>query len=103
VLKDETVSDVSFEASACAICTASASVMTEVLKGKSKTEIEALWDTFHLVVNGESTGLRPDAPPGDMAAFSGVSDYPVRIKCAVLPWRTMLAALGDEGKPVTTE
>ena len=103
LVQNETITDAAFEASACAICTASASVMTEVLKEKSRTEVEGLWDTFRLVVNGDDTGLTPDALRGEIAAFSGVSDYPVRIKCALLPWRTMLAALGDESDPVTTE
>jgi len=102
-VQNQTVEDAAFEASACAICTASASVMTEVVKGKSKTEIEGLSETFRLVVNGEHAALHPDALPGDTAAFLGVSDYPVRIKCAVLPWRTMLAALAGEGGAVTTE
>lgn len=103
MVEEGRVVDAAFEARACAICTASASVMTETAKGRPAARLEGLFDTFRAVVGGEPTAPGAAAPPGDIAAFSGVSDYPVRIKCALLPWRTMLGALEGRDESVTTE
>ena len=89
------VKDISFQGAGCAISTASASLLTESLKGKTLAQAEALFESFHDLV----TGLEPDqAPLGKLAVFSGVCDYPTRVKCATLPWHTLRAALAEDGK-----
>lgn len=99
----ERVTDIHFEGSGCAISTASASLMTEALKGKTVTEAQALFEKFHRLVTGEA--VDPDTPPelGKLEAFAGVSEFPVRVKCASLAWHTMIAALEGKDEPVTTE
>jgi nitrogen fixation NifU-like protein len=102
-LEHDRVKNVSFQGSGCAISTASASVMTESVKGKTLAEVETLFEVFHNLV----TGKPPDGgtPPelGKLAVFSGVSVFPVRVKCATLAWHTLHAALQDKGEPVSTE
>ncbi len=96
------VKDISFEGSGCAISTASASLLTESLKGKSLEDAEALFESFHNLV----TGLEPaHAGPklGKLAVFSGVCDYPTRVKCATLAWHTLHAAIKGEAEKVSTE
>jgi nitrogen fixation NifU-like protein len=100
-LEGDVVKDVAFEGGGCAISTASASMMTEALKGKSLAEARALFKRFHAVVKGEDTGEGPDL--GKLEVFSGVSQYPVRVKCATLAWHTLDAALQNRGGTVTTE
>ncbi|HSB08007.1 MAG TPA: SUF system NifU family Fe-S cluster assembly protein [Blastocatellia bacterium] len=96
------VSDVSFEGSGCAISTASASIMTETLKGKTRAEAEALFQTFHDLVTGRERKL--DSPElGKLAVFSGVSEFPIRVKCATLSWHTLRAALSGKEAVVSTE
>jgi nitrogen fixation NifU-like protein len=94
---DDTIADVRFTASGCAVSRASASIMTQAVKGKSREEVEQLFVKFHELVTGQH---KPDAKEskalGEMAAFSGVSRFPVRVKCASMPWHTLQAALrGD--------
>ena len=92
-MEDGVVKDISFEGSGCAISKASASMMTQSVKGKTKEEAEALFDEFHRMVMGE---LDEEATPnhlGRLTIFAGVRDYPARVKCASLPWHTMHAAL----------
>jgi nitrogen fixation NifU-like protein len=103
LVKKDTIEDAAFEGSACAICTASASVMTEVLKGKTTAEAEKTSREFRDIVTGEQSEERGPTGPGDLTAFVGVREFPVRVKCAVLPWHTMLAALKNESESVTTE
>ncbi len=102
-LDGDTIRDVSFQGAGCAIHTASASMMTGALKGKSLEEANRLFGTFHEML----TGGRPDsANPeelGKLAVFSGVCKYPVRVKCATLAWHTFQAAVKGEGEPVSTE
>jgi nitrogen fixation protein NifU and related proteins len=102
-LADERVKSVSFQGSGCAISTASASVMTESVKGKTLAEVEALFGVFHNLVTGKPPdgGTAPDL--GKLAVFSGVSEFPVRVKCATLAWHTLHAALQDKGETVSTE
>ena len=102
-LEDERVKNVSFQGSGCAISTASASVMTESVKGKTLAEVEALFDSFHQMVTGKppATGNAPDL--GKLAVFSGVSEFPARVKCATLAWHTLHAALHGAGETVSTE
>jgi nitrogen fixation protein NifU and related proteins len=94
------VEDVRFEGVGCAISVASASLMTEAVKGKSMHEIEHLFDQFHhLVTEGKETEMNI----GKLAVFSGVAEFPVRVKCATLAWHTLKAALADNHDLVTTE
>ncbi len=101
-LEGDVVRDISFQGAGCAISTASASLLTEALKGKTLADAEALFESFHDLV----TGLQPEHEEpklGKLAAFSGVCDYPTRVKCATLAWHTLRAALKGEGKTVSTE
>jgi nitrogen fixation protein NifU and related proteins len=101
-LDGDVVKDVSFQGHGCAISTASASVMTETLKGKTRAQVEELFRTFHELV----TGKAPDADRdrlGKLAVFSGVSEFPVRVKCATLCWHTARAAMEGREEPVSTE
>jgi len=101
-LENDTVQDVAFQGSGCAISKASASMMTQAVKGKSKAEAEKLFATFHkLVTEGDANGDKADL--GKLAVFSGVSEFPVRVKCATLAWHTMKAALEGEQEAVSTE
>jgi len=97
-----TISDVSFTGSGCAISKASASVMSSTVKGKSKEEADRLFETFHKLVTGEQSGLSV-ADLGRLAAFSGVSEFPARVKCATLAWHTLRTALEGKQEKVTTE
>ncbi len=96
------VDEVRFEGSGCAISTASASLMTEAIKGKTIEEIEAVFHEFQQMVTetGEATE-HPDL--GDLEVLGGVREYPVRIKCATLPWHTLQAALQGAEEKVSTE
>jgi nitrogen fixation NifU-like protein len=98
----DSIQDIAFQGSGCAISKASASMMTQALKGKSKAEAKELFDTFHkLVTTGESNGGRDDI--GKLAVFSGVSEFPVRVKCATLAWHTLQAALEGKQEKISTE
>ena len=91
-----------FEGSGCAISKASASVMTGAVKGKTPAEIDTLFDRFHrLVTEGPAPG--DEEALGKLAVFSGVHDYPTRVKCASLAWHALRAALAGQGVPVSTE
>ncbi|MCX5761361.1 MAG: SUF system NifU family Fe-S cluster assembly protein [Gemmatimonadetes bacterium] len=103
-LDGEQIADVSFQGSGCAISKASASLMTAAIKGKSKAEVEQLFQKFHGVV----TGKHPEdaASLGSLKALGGVSRFPLRVKCASLAWHAMHAALEQDGVPpdaVSTE
>lgn len=103
-LEGDVLEDVGFRGSGCAISTASASIMTESLKGRTRTEAETLFERFHDLItgsNGESDG--PRAELGKLAVFSGVREFPVRVKCATLPWHTLKAALDGAETTVSTE
>jgi nitrogen fixation NifU-like protein len=93
-LDGEIISDLSFQGLGCAISRASASLMTGALKGKSRREAEELFQRFHRLVTGESMASDDTKETlGKLAVFSGVSEYPSRVKCASLPWHTLKAAL----------
>jgi|SRR5262249_36601746 len=94
------VKDVSFEGSGCAISKAAASMMTVATKGKSRQEIEALFDEFHRMVTGDLDEENTPNQLGRLKIFAGVREFPVRVKCATLPWHTLRAALNDE--PITS-
>jgi nitrogen fixation protein NifU and related proteins len=102
-LENDIVKDISFEGSGCAISTASASMMTESLKGKTKAEAEALFHRFHEFVTGKSEPAQEAPELGKLAVFSGVWQFPVRIKCATLSWHTLRAALESQESAVSTE
>ena len=95
----ETIRDISFVGSGCAISTAAASLMTEALRGKTTAEARALFAAFHEMLTGSG------APQGldKLAVFAGVREFPVRVKCATLAWHTMRAALDKKQELVTTE
>jgi len=99
---DGTIRDVSFTGSGCAISKASASVMSSTVKGKTAEEAQSLFDTFHRLVTGDMSGLSA-ADLGRLAAFSGVSEFPARVKCATLAWHTLRTALDGQEDKVTTE
>ena len=103
-VKDDRIVEISFEGSGCAISTASASLMTEALKGRTLEDARKVFRSFHSVVTGKpGAGLEDDNSALKLAVFNGVSDYPIRVKCATLPWHTLQAALSDQADPITTE
>jgi nitrogen fixation NifU-like protein len=102
-MEGDTVADVSFQGSGCAISKSSASVMSALIKGKSRVEAIELFEKFHHLVRGEIKDPEQILEMGKLAAFSGVSEYPARVKCAILPWHTMKSALLSEDKSVSTE
>jgi nitrogen fixation NifU-like protein len=98
----DVVKDVSFQGSGCAISKASASLMTQALKGKSKDEAEKLFTRFHELVTGKTQNGDTEQL-GKLVVFSGVSEFPVRVKCASLAWHAMKAALEGEAEQISTE
>lgn len=94
------INDVKFEGTGCAISVASASLMTEVIKGKTLSEVEKLFNHFHFLV---TEGKEPEDEVGKLAVFSGVAEFPVRVKCATLSWHTLKAALANDQHTVSTE
>jgi len=102
-LEGDLLKDVRFRGAGCAISTASASMMTERVKGKTRDETEAIFEKFHDLLTRE-TGTASEGPAlGKLEVFSGVREYPVRIKCATLPWHTLKAALNGDAETVSTE
>jgi nitrogen fixation NifU-like protein len=101
-VEDDVITDVAFQGVGCAISRASASMMTQSIKGKSLEEANGIFDAFHQMIT------HPDVEPdfdmlGDLETLAGVNEYPTRIKCAILAWHTMRSALKDNGGTVTTE
>lgn len=99
-IQDGSIRDISFEGAGCAISKASASMMTQSLRGKSSGEAEALFSKFHELVTGNSTSTDEI---GKLAVFAGVSEFPIRVKCATLAWHALRAALRGEQEAVSTE
>ncbi|MDG2335727.1 MAG: SUF system NifU family Fe-S cluster assembly protein [Myxococcota bacterium] len=102
-LEGERVKDVAFQGTGCAISVASASLMTDFVQGKSLDEVESKFEDFHEMVTSE-----PDSPVqtpdiGKLAVFSGVREFPMRVKCATLAWHTLRAALQQDGSTAKTE
>ncbi len=98
----EKIQDVGFQGSGCAISKASASMMTQSVKGKTLAEAEKIFEQFHKLVTGaERNGNREEL--GKLAVFSGVSEFPVRVKCATLAWHTLHAALEGKQETISTE
>ncbi len=102
-LDGDRVSDVAFEGTGCAISTASASMMTEALKGKTLEQVQQLFEKFHALVTGRLEDPQAGPELGKLEAFAGVSHYPVRVKCATLAWHTLEAALEQHSGVVSTE
>ena len=101
-LENETVRDVSFLGSGCAISKASASMMTSAVKGKTVQEVKGLFEIFHRVVSGQ--GSAEDLEKlGSLKSLAGVSEFPARVKCASLAWHTLKAGLEGQSAPVKTE
>ena len=100
-----TIREASFQGNGCAISTASASMMTEALKGKTLEEAERLFGLFHeLLTSPRGAPAEAEETLGKLAAFEGVREFPVRVKCATLPWHTFRAAAqGKQDEPVRTE
>jgi nitrogen fixation protein NifU and related proteins len=99
LLDGEIIKDVSFLGSGCCISKASASLLTENLKGKTKAEVQKIFDQVHqMVTTGEVKG-----DVGKLAVFAGVYKFPARVKCAILAWHAVKAALSGSGEPVSTE
>jgi nitrogen fixation NifU-like protein len=101
-LDGDQIRDVSFTGNGCAISKASASVMTSTVKGKRTDEAQRMFEIFHKLVTGENAGLS-EAELGRLAAFSGVSEFPARVKCATLAWHTLNSALDGQEEVVSTE
>ncbi len=100
-VRDGVVEDISFQGEGCAISTASASIMTETLKGKTLEEAKHLFEEFHELVTTDD--VEPAEDLGKLGVLAGVRDYPTRVKCATLVWHTLQAALDEQGEAVTTE
>ena len=101
-LEGDAVKEIAFEGSGCAISKAAASMMTQAVKGKSKEQAENLFQEFHSMVTGELNEETEANSLGNLKIFAGVREFPVRVKCATLPWHTMHAALNKENQ-VSTE
>jgi nitrogen fixation NifU-like protein len=102
-VRDQHVVEVAFQGLGCAISKASASLMTEGVKGKTFADVETLYQAFHDMVTGQPGQQIDSDRLGKLAVFAGVCEFPVRVKCATLPWRTLQAALKDQKSVATTE
>jgi len=102
-LENDVIRDISFQGSGCAISKASASMMTASLKGKTTAEAEGLFETFHKMVTADLSTTFDPLEVGKLAAFAGVREFPVRVKCATLAWHTLHAALEGKEEKVSTE
>jgi nitrogen fixation protein NifU and related proteins len=102
-MEGERIQDIAFQGSGCAISKASASMMTQSLKGKTRSEAARLFERFHQVVTGRAKANGDSAELGKLAVFSGVSEFPTRVKCAILAWHTLQAALEGKQESVSTE
>jgi len=97
VVSNDRIDDIRFTSAGCAVSRASASIMTQSVKGKSRAEVEELFATFHGLVTGKMHPSEQEARAlGQMAAFSGVARFPIRVKCASMPWHTLQAALRSD-------
>ena len=100
---DGVVKDAAFQGSGCAISTASASLMTEGVKGRRLGEVEKMFEGFHRLLTSDPASPAEGEGLGKLAVFSGVREFPVRVKCATLAWHTLRAALHGSTVPATTE
>ena len=102
-LDGDVIREIGFQGSGCAISQASASLMTAAVQGKTRAEADRLFHTFHDMVTGGPDAPADAATLGKLAAFAGVRQFPARVKCAILSWHTLHAALAEEPTPVSTE
>jgi nitrogen fixation NifU-like protein len=102
-IQGDVIREIGFQGSGCAISKASASMMTDSVKGKTTGEAQNLFEKFHHLVTGEGGEVGDPSDLGKLAVFSGVSEFPVRVKCASLPWHTLRAAFEGKGETVSTE
>lgn len=102
-LENDVLEDIHFSGAGCAISTASASLMTEILKGKTPEEADTIFHQLQGLVTGKSVGEEELEQLGRLAALAGVSKFPMRVKCATLPWHTLQAAIHNPNETVTTE
>lgn len=100
LLENDVIRDVTFQGEGCAISKASASIMTEMLKGKTRQEAIAVFDKFHAMI---TTGTPSLDDLGKLGVFAGVNKFPARVKCAILPWRAIAATLEGSENVVSTE
>jgi nitrogen fixation NifU-like protein len=99
---DHVILDASFQGQGCAISTASVSLMTEIIKGKTEAEADTLFHQFHAITTGKSEEIKLEAI-GKLAVLAGVREYPARVKCATLAWHTLDAALKNQSTSISTE
>lgn len=99
IMENEMIKDISFQGSGCAISKASASILTDSLKGKSAADVAALFGKVHDMVTTGKAG----SDMGKLAVFAGVHKFPARVKCAILPWHAVVSAIQGSAEPVTTE
>ena len=100
IMDGDLIKDIGFQGSGCAISKASASLLTEYVKGKSQAEVKALFEKVHDMI---TTGKVSDTGLGKLSVFAGVHKFPARVKCAILPWHAIVAAVEGKGDPVSTE
>ena len=103
LVEGDRIADVRFDGQGCAISTAAASLMTLALKGKTLAEAKDLFEQYHRMVTGAPGGPPPPEALGKLAVFKGVCEFPMRVKCATLPWHTLTAALDKRNETITTE
>jgi len=102
-VEGDAIKDIGFQGSGCAISRASASMMTQSVKGKTKAEAARLFEEFHRLVTGDEKAIASAQDLGKLAVFAGVSKFPARVKCATLAWHTLQSALENKHEPVSTE
>jgi len=102
-VEGDKIVDVRFKGAGCAISTASASLMTERVKGATVDEARKLFDVFHALVTGHAAQGAAEADLGKLEVFAGVQEFPARVKCATMVWHTLAAALDEKGATVSTE
>src|SRR3989338_4415013 len=99
----ERIKDIGFAGSGCAISKASASMMTAAVKGKTTAQVDEIFTHFHKMILGKPGDPVDEPKLGKLAVFSGVCEFPIRVKCASLPWHTLRSGIAGDGKPVSTE
>ena len=102
-IEGDIIKDIGFQGSGCAISKASASMMTASIKGKTKGEVQELFSQFHKMLSADPRAKFDQSKLGKLSVFSGVSEFPVRVKCATLAWHALRAGLESDSKIVSTE
>lgn len=102
-MENDRIEDISFEGNGCAISKSSSSIMTEMLKGKSREEAERIFNLFHDLITDKKLSDEEIEELGKLAVLQGVKEFPMRVKCASLPWHTFHSAIKDEHKIASTE